>query len=296
MAQPPSEPARAPRPLRLPAASGVLRWWAAHGPGAWSRASAFRSLARRANGTPGRVTTRAGLAMDIVIGDPVDTALAVDGEFEPGLSRRLTELASRAECVIDVGCNIGYFTCLAASAAPEGARVLAIDANPAMIARCEANLRANGLSAITEHVGLGAKPGRMALRFAPDRPSQGSFAPPSASNAITVEVPVTTLSEVIARHGIGRVDLLKVDIEGFEPALFDGLSADHAGRIDHIVFEYEVAHLARAGFSPQDIWKHSWWQGFELLAFSSRNGATQPFGESPPHGFDSVWARRRGLA
>jgi FkbM family methyltransferase len=56
--------------------------------------------------------------------------------------------------------------------------------------------------------------------------------------ATPVRVPGTTLGRLMEKHGIERVDLLKVDIEGAEIPLFESASDADLLRVDQITVEY----------------------------------------------------------
>jgi hypothetical protein len=53
-----------------------------------------------------------------------------------------------------------------------------------------------------------------------------------------IEVEVTTLAELMRVHGLDRVDLVKIDIEGAEIELLAGLDLDVLARIDQMTVEF----------------------------------------------------------
>ncbi|MDB4938648.1 MAG: hypothetical protein JWP87_5620 [Labilithrix sp.] len=73
-----------------------------------------------------------------------------------------------------------------------------------------------------------------------------------------LRVPATTVSEIMEQHGLARIDVLKIDVEGAEFAIFDAMDDATFARIDTIVAEMHVvpgkplegfvAHLAGKGF------------------------------------------------
>lgn len=52
-----------------------------------------------------------------------------------------------------------------------------------------------------------------------------------------IEVPVTTLSDIIAHEGIERIDLLKIDTEGSELDIFEGITGEDWSKIRQIAME-----------------------------------------------------------
>lgn len=108
-----------------------------------------------------------------------------------------------------------------------GARVIAVEPQP----HCADALRARGFS--VEQVALGASPGTGTMRVASSSTissmSEGWIQRVRETQrfqgshwADTIDVPVTTLDALIEKHG--APDFCKVDVEGYEPEVFAGLS------------------------------------------------------------------------
>lgn len=106
-----------------------------------------------------------------------------------------------------------------------GARVFAFDPTPVSVAWIEAQSWPEGWTFAP--VGLAAFDGEMGFRA----PRKGAnYCPddgPGDGRAGTVRAPVQTFASLIHRSGLGEVDVLKLDIEGGEYAVFDALAADH---------------------------------------------------------------------
>jgi hypothetical protein len=140
----------------------------------------------------------------------------------------LTDLDS----VVDLGANRGMFSMLSATFAR---RVLSVDANGSFRPVIEHNARINGFAHITietAFVGAGGALGREA--------GDGR----------------TDLSTLLDRHRFDAVDLLKVDIEGSEFALFE--SAGWLSRVRRLCMEVHAgwgrpehiaSHLRALGFN-----------------------------------------------
>lgn len=121
---------------------------------------------------------------------------------------------------LDVGANIGSYSLFAAS---RGARVLAVEANPETAAKLGFNLRANGLEQEirVSEVAVGASEGSLQLWSEPSNCGFATLVPELttgewAGNWTAKNVPVRPLADVVHDAGLSRVDVLKVDVEGFE--------------------------------------------------------------------------------
>jgi len=141
--------------------------------------------------------------------------------------RRLTRALPSAPAVVDVGANAGYFCMLLLSKVP-AARVYAyepiaenrriFERNMALNPSLSSSVSLRG-EAVTgrpaESVELFREPGASSVTAS----AVSGFA---ALNTEPVRVPAITLSDVLRKHGLTAVDLLKLDCEGSEyPIVYD---------------------------------------------------------------------------
>ncbi len=143
--------------------------------------------------------------------------------------------------VVDVGANLGLSVL---ALAPLAARVLAVEASPRIAAALRRTVEANGLEArvAVAAVALGATPGELA--FHDSAHSAGSHlmsAETLGGQALpTVTVPVETLDALVARHGLGRIGFIKIDVEGHETEVLDGAAATLARDQPTVFLEFNA--------------------------------------------------------
>ncbi|MGH9679430.1 MAG: FkbM family methyltransferase, partial [Candidatus Acidiferrales bacterium] len=118
---------------------------------------------------------------------------------EPALTNLLlTRFASPASRnFIDVGANIGYFSCLMAKLAGLAGKVIAVEPEPTNLDLLRQNLKINQLANVTVHpCALGASEGSAKLGLY--KPSnRGRHSIIDASERESIEVPVRTLDEIV---------------------------------------------------------------------------------------------------
>jgi FkbM family methyltransferase len=175
------------------------------------------------------------------------------GAFEPWETKVVRRTLRAGMCVVDVGANVGYFSVLASRLVGPTGRVLAFEPSPSAAGRLRRTVEANRLSNVrVEQIGLGAEVGEATL-FDP-LPDNHTPTLLGESGTPGVKVSVRTLDECLTDWDVGRVDLLKVDVEGFEPAVLAGAAgALAAGRVGSILCEFNAHWLARAGESPASL-------------------------------------------
>ena len=254
----------------------------------WIRDSARRKFSRRERGNLKICDTTAGFRMECRIGDPLDNLIYFDGEFEPEMRLFLAELAPNLSTVIDVGCNIGYVSCLVASLTRGRARLVSIDANPEMARRCEANLKLNGFPAEVVSCAAGRADEVRTFHVPKHRPSYASFGQ-LEHDCEQMQVPVRRLDGLAADKGLERVDLVKIDVEGFEPEVLSGIGELP---IRNICLEFSPANLKNCGFTPDDLWGMPLWKKYRLSQIQAVSGKPIPFtpGKIEKGVTEIVWA------
>ena len=165
----------------------------------------------------------------------------------------LDALLAEADVLVDVGANEGLFAARAAARTP-APRILAFEPNPAHRALIESRLAGAGR---LEGVALGDKPGSATLHIHATHHATASLtdrprmSPRFRAEMTTVEVPVRRLDDWADELAGARL-LIKIDAEGFEPLIFQGMEGI-LGRSPGaaIVTEVSIAHWQRFGDPPE---------------------------------------------
>lgn len=164
-----------------------------------------------------------------IAGDPDDTYFRDAARHAKGMA----EIHAIAAAILppdgvamDIGANIGLSALVLAALLPKG-RVVAAEPAPRTVRALRETLALNGLQGrvAVEAVAVAAAAGEAA--FAADAThSAGSKivndGTMDRAALSTVTVPVTTLDALAAAHRLSRLDLVKVDVEGFEGDVLDG--------------------------------------------------------------------------
>ena len=125
--------------------------------------------------------------------------------------------APRGGTVIDIGANLGEWAVPLAQAVGPAGQVFCCEPNPAVAAALEATLRVNGLDhAEVLRIAVSDIEGEGHLALHPGDTGQSRLA------AAGIPVTLRTLDALAAEHGLDRIDLVKVDVEGHEAAVLAG--------------------------------------------------------------------------
>ncbi|MEV6163996.1 FkbM family methyltransferase [Streptomyces sp. NPDC052052] len=182
----------------------------------------------------------------------------------PGAYHRAAQRLRPGDTVVDIGANIGLMSVYCSRVRP-GVRVLAAEPAPALHACLERNLAEHAAPGWhTECVAVADRPGRLTFTYYPEAPgNSGLHADPAADDAITLAflrnsgvdpedatelvdglhtgveftVPAVTASQLLRRHAVDRVDLLKVDVERAELEVLRGVADEHWPLVGAVVAE-----------------------------------------------------------
>jgi FkbM family methyltransferase len=147
----------------------------------------------------------------------------IDGVFEPHMVALFDTLVKPTDTVLDVGANIGCTSILFGSRAQ---RVLSFEPSPTTFAFLQKNVEAAGLrNVMLENVGLGKSAGRFELTSSVDNRSGGFVSNKmQASKDHRIEaIEIAQGDSFLQARGIERVDFVKIDVEGFERDVIEGL-------------------------------------------------------------------------
>lgn len=206
---------------------------------------------------PGRTAVlpiRSGGALEVALPGQLVPALAVFGDLIDPEYPFLRRAMRPGAVVVDVGAAVGQFSVFAARI---GAGVVhAFEPDPSNVSMLRRNLQRNGVAdrVVVHEVAVSDERGDGALQAA--RRTYGTRVSASADGSDSPVVPVVRLDDLAGMltgagaegggaGGYGRVDVLKVNVAGDEPAVLAG--ADRlltSGRVGVVVVLLSVGVLA----------------------------------------------------
>jgi FkbM family methyltransferase len=219
----------------------------------------------------------------------------------------MSRLVQPGDIAFDVGANIGIYSAFLARLCGPAGRVWAFEPVPETYRRLRETLTLNGCdNAVTVEAAVSDKPGsaRMNL-FEPRFADLNTLGSPSVAMASwntvspieSVIVRACTLDEFCETQRIERINFLKVDVEGFELAVFRGaerLLGEQ--RVDYICFEIFQPALKDAGIESREVFAILRAHGYLAYRFDITAGAFQgPLRDSPQE-LSNFFASSRDLS
>lgn len=198
------------------------------------------------------------------------TYLMESGDLERGLRLLLTAVLRDDDVVVDVGANVGIHTVVCANAVGPTGHVYAIEPAPTTCQHLRRTVALNGLEGIVDVIDIAA--GAQEQVDAPfhvgARSGHSSLFPLEGAVG-TVKVDVRPLDLLVR----GRVDLVKIDVEGAELDVLAGMG----GLIERnpdlaVIAEFAPLHLGRSNVSVEQ-WRNAFFAwGWDAFAIDDLTG------------------------
>lgn len=222
-----------------------------------------------------------GVRWDLDLNDLIDHRIFYLGTHERFTTRRILEAMPRDGVFFDIGANIGYFTLLVAHQLRGTGQVYAFEPMARAMDRLRGHVAANGFTNVTAEKAIltDADRGPMEVAFQTSWPQYD----PIPEDRTPETVPTLTLDQYVEAHRVKRMDVLKVDVDGFEVKVFDGATHVLEALKPRVLLELGRENLRKAGDSLET-----------LLALFDRAGY-RFYSETTMRPFESIGALLRAV-
>ena len=155
--------------------------------------------------------------------DPVVSGALHFGVYEKAETRFFQSACRDGMTFLDVGANLGYYTALAARAVGPNGRVLAVEPDPDSFGYLEQTIAANAVGNVEAFpVAASDAPAILPLYISTDNRGDNRLYA-SDEERPQVEVEARPLDALLRENKIETVDLIKIDVQGYEPKVIAGL-------------------------------------------------------------------------
>jgi FkbM family methyltransferase len=177
----------------------------------------------------------------------------LNGDYENYEFEVMRSVARPGLVFADVGANIGLFTVVIAASVGTTGHVYAFEPEPVNFAQLERNVARNRLTNVTaEQLAIGAAPSILTLHVkAGSIGTHTLLAGPKTEAEQEISVEVKDLDSYFRRQERWP-ELVKVDVEGFEPRVFEG-AHEVFRRCQYLFFEYARTTIERQGLETVDF-------------------------------------------
>jgi FkbM family methyltransferase len=211
--------------------------------------------------------------------------------YEPELAY-LERILSRGKTFIDVGAAFGIYTLVASKLVGRTGRVIALEPTALSFEVLRQNIALNNLTNVLAFpVAMSLNRGRACLYLGPE-PGSNSLGKDCSLKQATEEICTESLDNMVLQTSVGRVDAIKIDVEGAEELVLRGAEKTLTSMRPVVIFEVYPEAAVRLGLAPNGAWKLLERLGYELFVVG--HGGMLCSVKVPPRRGSNVVAIHRG--
>lgn len=218
----------------------------------FGRGTAARALGFVLGGKVKSVVNQASMTLDL---QEVIQRKMFLGTYEPTETEWFKECIKTGDIFIDVGANFGHYTTLgAALVGPEG-RVFAFEPSPVASQVIEEMIKESDIqNVILTKAAVGKANGSADLFLPTTRNLHSPSIMKSDPGFIPFQIPVITLDTFEPLKTTPQIKLIKIDVEGYEPDVLDGMNnLLRAERVLNIFCEFNSWWLERNSTTSKQL-------------------------------------------
>jgi len=209
-----------------------------------------------------------GLKIYLELSNPFTWDLVLGKDLEKDVKQEFSQNVSEGDTVIDVGAHIGEYTLLGAKLVGNKGLVISVEPDHDTVKSLKENIILNGFkNCLILEKAVGEKVETKSLYKVSEEDVYGYLDPYVVNKKLKKhsEIEVTTIDEIVLSKNLDLVNLLKIDVEGFEYEVLlgckDALKKD---KIKKIIIELHPKYLKYKGINEDLIYTFLKKHGFEI--------------------------------
>lgn len=192
---------------------------------------------------------------------------------EAGYESFMLDKAAGAELILDVGANIGYYS-IQFSGAARG-KVYSFEPMSYQFTILERNIELNGLANVIPMKRIVSNSSGMKRIYFSGSENTGASSLVKETGQFE-DVPALTIDEFCESNKIGQIDVMKIDVEGHELEVLQGMKKCLKQQsVRHLFVEISGENLEKAGSSTKELC--AFLEGSGYHAYSIKTGGTKPY-------------------
>jgi FkbM family methyltransferase len=205
--------------------------------------------------TPFAFRFRKGTKIFIDVKDFIQVNIFFHKYYEKPESLVWLEFCNSADVIFDVGANVGYYSLLAASDPLK--QVFSFEPVSFTFEKLRRNIALNKFRNVTAVRSVVSNRAEAIKIYFRDSLNMGmSSVVPSQENTAFEEVQGITLDEFVRQKEIKRVDLVKIDVEGSEVLVLEGMKSVLTHSRPALMMEVTQETLERFGYTVENLYKY----------------------------------------
>ena len=188
------------------------------------------------------------------------------GSWEPHIEDCLRKLVKKGGVALDIGANIGYFSAVMSECVGKEGCVCAFEPVPDTFIQLTATKECNQYGNLELfNLALGGSNEEKTITFSPNLSGNASFYREVERDAHSVQIKVRTLDSLYSQKTLPECQLIKIDVEGHEMAVFRGGAGYFRKCRPTLIYEFNHDTARAAGYTLSEMQAEidSWGGGYE---------------------------------
>jgi FkbM family methyltransferase len=188
------------------------------------------------------------------------------GSYEPIETMWFKRCVGTGDTFIDVGANFGHYTTLGASLVGAMGKVFAFEPSPLASEVLEEMIEASGIeNVLLTRAAVGNSNGSVELFMPTTDYLHSPSIMASDPDFVPLQVPVIALDTFEPLTNVATIKLVKIDVEGYEPDVLDGMEhLIRTRRVLNIFCEFNSWWLERNSTTPSHLLERFLDYGYEI--------------------------------
>tara|TARA_B110000263_G_C15309128_1_gene512059 strand:- start:3083 stop:3940 length:858 start_codon:yes stop_codon:yes gene_type:complete len=208
-----------------------------------------------------------GLRIYLELSNPLTWDLVLGKDVEKNVKEEFSQNINVGDTIIDVGAHIGEYTLLGAKLTGTKGSIIAIEPDHEIVKSLKENIKLNGFeNCVVFEKAIGEKVETKNLYKISEADVYGYLDPAVENKKLKKhsEIEVTTIDEIVLSNNLNTINLLKIDVEGFEHEVLLGCkNVLEQNKIKKIIIELHPQYLEAKGKNEELIYTFLHKHGFK---------------------------------
>lgn len=206
-----------------------------------------------------------GVQMKLNLDDLLQQHIFTYGYYEKDATEMWKHCIKGAKNVVDIGANVGYYSIITAKYGPKDVQIYSFEPMTRTNQRAWENIKLNAFNNIhLQKLAVSDTTKKETIAMGESANWGGSkIVHDAVSDKVHSEqIETVTLDAFVAEHNIQQIDVVKMDIEGYEPFALKGMQASLAKFKPIVFIEIEEVLLSKFNYKAEDVFQYFWNLGY----------------------------------
>ncbi len=178
--------------------------------------------------------------------DYIERSVWMKGEYESEVQAVFTQCVKKGDVALDIGANIGINTIRLAKLVGDNGKVFSFEPVPYIISRFQENIKLNAIENVSLiPVALGSEDEELRISFSENEENKGATSLRNRDEE-GIMIKVRCGDKLLEENSISNVNFIKIDVEGFEWEVLQGLERTIEKYRPTLIVEWDIDYQNRA--------------------------------------------------